>query len=164
MNDRRSNTGSSASSALAARPTRVVEWVRCGQDAGVDGLLHAQRIRAAGVLFVRVRDAMRWAMAAVPARADTILALEAAESSALVTQGAVGDKLRSALAAMRGARARRAEDSDVSMAHFVAAVGVDGWAGVSGVGAPAQGAAGPLSIRTLVGAARSVATERAGEP
>ena len=163
------NTAKSSSlstAALAVRSTRVLEWVRCGEDPGIDGLVHAQRIRAAGVLFVRVRDALRWAMTAVPAKATAILTLEPSEPARLVTQGASSAKLPSVLHAMRGARARRAEDSDVSLSQFVlavAAVAGETWEGTSGVGAPAQGAVGPLSLRTLVGAARGVANDGASQ-
>ncbi len=148
----------SASSSLAVRAPRVLEWVRCGDDAGVDGLLHAQRIRAAGVLFVRVRDALRWAMAAVPPAADTVMAFVATQPpSAPALQGSTGSKLPALLSALRGARASRVEDSAISIAQYVQSVATDGWAGTGGVGAPMQGAAGPLSLRTLVGASRSVA-------
>lgn len=160
----RTNPSNPSTAALAVRSTRVLEWVRCGEDAGIDGLVRAQRIRSAGVLFVRVRDALRWAMTAVPATATTILTLEPTEPAKLTTQGATSAKLPSALQALRGARVRRADDSDVSLAQFVlavAAVAGETWTGTSGVGAPAQGAVGPLSLRTLVGAARSVASEGA---
>jgi len=48
-------------------------------------------------LFVRVRDALRWAMTAVPAKATTILTLEPSEPARLVTQGASSAKLPSVL-------------------------------------------------------------------
>jgi hypothetical protein len=138
--------------------------VRCGETPEIDGLVLAQRIRAAGVLFVRVRDALRWAMTAVPTTTTTILTLEPSEPAQLVTQGTTSAKLPSVLRAMRGARARRAEDSDVSWSQFVlavAAIAGESWEGTSCVGAPVQGAVGPLSLRTLVGAARNVASDGA---
>jgi hypothetical protein len=47
----------------------------------------------------------------------------------------------------------------VSLVQFVKTASSEGWAGHSAVGAPAQGAVGPLSMRTLVGAARGVSAE-----
>jgi hypothetical protein len=146
-------------SSSALHGTRVLEWVRCGQDAGIDRLLHAQRIRAAGVLFVRAKDALAWTAHAVPAPVERGMGGAIAPEAPIVLQGATIATITQALSSMRGVRVGRREDSTVSIVQYLTLAAGKSWAGTGGVGAPAQGNAGPLSIRTLIGAARGVALE-----
>ncbi len=149
------------SSAPRLLPTRVLEWVRCGDDRGIDGLLHARPVRAAGVQFVRVQDALRLtATESARRRAERLEANTLASApSGPFAQGASGSGLARAMQARAGGRPTRPEESVVSLVQFVKTASSEGWAGHSAVGAPAQGAVGPLSMHTLVGAARGVSVE-----